>query len=99
MSAKFILFLIVGRVLIWIAQKFAKDNEIKIQFINKLLSCSLCAGVWIYTILSAIFHFNALIDFPYIPAVTELVVGCFSSALMFFVEQGWRSWNEPIVIE
>lgn len=99
MSSGYILFLVVGRLLIFTGQKFASQNEIKIKFLNKLLSCSFCTGVWVYTIMSALLRYYVFEDLaPYIPLLSELIAGCFSSALVFYLESGWKANHEVIVI-
>lgn len=99
MSAGYILFLIVGRVLIFIGNKFAKQNEINIKFLNRLLSCPLCLGVWVYTIMSTLLRYYVFEDFaPYVPVLSELVAGCFSSALVYYLENGYKSLHEVIIV-
>lgn len=99
MSAGYILFLIVGRVLIFIGNKFVKQNEINIKFLNRLLSCPLCLGVWVYTIMSALLRYYVFEDFaPYTPVLSELIAGCFSSALVYYLENGYKSLYEVIVV-
>lgn len=99
MSAGYILFLIVGRLLIFIGSKFYKQNEINIKFFNKLFSCNLCLGVWVYMIMSALLGYYVFSDFaPYVPVLSELMAGCFSSAMVFYLENGYRSLHEVVVI-
>jgi hypothetical protein len=99
MTAGYLLFLIVGRLFIFLGNKFVENNEIKIKFLNKLLSCPLCLGVWVYTILSAITGYYVFEDFvSYKIIFSELAAGCFSAALVYYVEMGWRSLHEVIVV-
>lgn len=99
MSASYLLFLVVGRVLIFIGTKFVEQNEVKIKFLNRLLSCPLCLGVWVYTIMSALLHYYVFTDFVhYIPVFSELAAGCFSSLLVHYVVTGYRSLHEVVVI-
>jgi hypothetical protein len=99
MSAGYLLFLVIGRVFIFIGNKFVQQNEVKIKFLNRLLSCSLCTGVWVYTIMSWLLGYYVFEDWsPYVPFVSELAAGCFSSLLVYYVEHGWRSLYEVIVV-
>jgi hypothetical protein len=97
MNPEYLVFLAIGELLIFFGVKFAKDNEIKIKFFEKLLSCRLCLGVWVYTVLSAILRVQVF-DFMYVPALSELITGCVSSFMMFFFVIGWKSYNEIVVI-
>lgn len=99
MTAGYLLFLVIGRLLIFIGQKFVTQNEVKIKFINRLFACQLCLGVWVYTIMSAITRYYVFTDWTsYIPVFAELAAGCFSSYLVYLVETGWRSLHEVIEI-
>ena len=99
MSAGYLLFLVVGRLLIFVGGKFYRQNNIDIKFFNKLFSCNLCLGVWVYTIMSALLGYYVFEDFtPYTPAFSELAAGCFSSALVFYLENGYRSIHEVVVV-
>jgi hypothetical protein len=102
MRIEYIIFVLIGRLLIFFAQKFFKQNELEkrtFPFVQRLFSCNLCLGVWAYTILAFIFRLNALNELPYIPVLTELITGCVTSYLVHVIEMGWRSENEVIVIK
>ncbi len=99
MTAGYLVFLVIGRLLVFFAMKFIKDNEVKNKFINRLFSCSLCTGWWVYTILSAVTGYFIFEDWsPYIPVLAELATGGFSAALVYYVEMGYKSLHETIVI-
>jgi hypothetical protein len=97
MNPEYLVFLLVGELLIFFGGKFAKDNEIKIKFFNKLFSCNLCLGVWVYTLLSLVLRVQVF-DFIYIPVLSELITGCVSSFLVFLLIAGWKSYHEIVVI-
>lgn len=97
MNPEYLVFLVIGELLIFFGRKFVKDNEIKIKFFSKLFSCRLCLGVWVYTILSTILGVQVF-DFVYVPALSELITGCVSSFVMFLLVAGWKSYNEIVVI-
>lgn len=99
MTAEYLLFLVIGRLLIFIGNKFVSQNEIKNKFINKLFSCNLCLGVWVYSLMSWLTGYYVFYDWTsYIPVFAELAAGCFSSYLVYLVEIGWRSLHEVIEI-
>lgn len=99
MSAGYLLFLVVGRIFIFLGSKFVRDNEIKTKFLNRLLSCPLCLGVWVYTIMSFVTGYYVFEDFvSYIPLFSELAAGCFSALLVYYVEMGWRSLHEVVIV-
>lgn len=99
MTAEYLLFLVVGRLLIFIGKKFVEQNNIKIQFINRLFRCNLCLGVWVYTLMSWLTGYYVFHDWTsYIPVFAELAAGCFSSYLVYLVENGWKSLHEVIVV-
>jgi len=98
-TAEYILFLVIGRLLIFIGQKFVSQNEIKNKFINRLFECRLCLGVWVYSVMSWFTRFYVFYDWiPHIPVLSELAAGCFSAYLVYLIETGWRSLYEVIEV-
>lgn len=98
MSAGYLLFLCIGRLLIFIGAKFVQINEIKIPFLQKLASCLLCSGVWVYTLFSFLTGYIILEDWTVVPILSQVITGCFSAYLVYLVESGWKSMNEVIII-
>ena len=98
MTAGFLFFLVVGRVLIFVGQKFASQNNIKIKFLHKLFSCNLCLGIWVYTIMSFLTGYHVFEDLRYMPVFAELATGCLASVFAFYLERGYRSVHEVIVV-
>ena len=98
MTAEFLLFLGVGKLLIYLGQKFIHSNA-KNEFINKLFACDLCLGVWIYSILAMMYKINILSDvFPYIPIVSGIIAGCVASFVVHLATIGWKTKFEVIEI-
>ena len=98
MLSDFVLYLGVGRLIIYIVQKFVSDAT-KIELLNKWASCDLCSGVWIYTALAFLLNVKILSDiFPYIPIASEFITGCVSSFLMHLLVLGWKSKFDVVVI-
>lgn len=98
MSGWYILFLVVGRLLIYLARKFVVTNDVKIGFIVRLTDCVLCSGTWVYTLLSLFTGYVILSDWTQIPLISNIVTGCVSAYLVFLLESGYRSQYEIIVI-
>jgi len=98
MSSSFIIFLFVGKLLIFLAKKFTESNELK-GFIGRLFTCELCSGVWSFTILSLLLGENLFTDFFYVPLLSELITGGATSLMMHLLTLGWKSQFEVIVIE
>ena len=99
MTAGYILFLVIGRILIFFGNKFVEQNEIKIKFLNRLFSCPLCLGVWVYTIMSFLTGYYVFGDWiSYVPVLSELAAGCFSSLLVHLVVTGYKTLYEVVVI-
>lgn len=98
MTAGFLAFLGVGKLIIYILNKFLSDN-INNKFVNNLVSCELCSGVWIYTLIAIIYKINILSDiFPYVPVLSGVITGCFASFIMHLLTLGWKTKFEVIVI-
>ena len=98
MTVEFVIFLGVGKLVIYTLQKFLSDN-VSNKFVNNLVSCDLCLGVWIYTALATIYRINILTDvFPYIPVLSQLIIGCVASFVMHLLSLGWREKFSVIVI-
>jgi len=97
MTAGYLLFLVIGRLLIFFGNKFA--NEVKIKFLNRLLSCSLCSGWWIYSIMSWLTGYYVFEDWTsYIPVFSEIAAGAFSSYLVYLIETGYKSLHEVVIV-
>lgn len=98
MLGSFVAYLGIGRLMIYIAQKFISDAT-KIELLSKWASCDLCAGVWIYSALAYFLNIQILSDIlPYVPFVTEVVTGCASSMIMHLLVIGWREKFSVLVI-
>jgi len=98
MSANYLLFLAIGRLLIFLGAKFIENNKIKMDFLNRLASCVLCSGVWVYTLLSFVSGYIVLDDWTNIFILSQVVTGCFSAYLMYLLENGWKSTHEVIIV-
>lgn len=100
--SSWIIYLIIGKILIYIWQQFPLPEFAgKWEKINKLHTCSLCSGVWIFTLLS-FFGINIFQLFGikvYIPIMTEIITGSVSSFIVFIFSQGWKYTFEAVIIK
>lgn len=93
-------YTVLGLVIIFFAQRFYKANLqkhfTKDGFIDKLISCRLCLGFWVYFVLACIFNaqsvkINVLDGFVYLPIITEVFDGMGFSFLAYLLVAGWKA--------
>ena len=95
MSVEFLLYVAVGKLMIYLAQKSLSN----VQSLEKLVSCDLCVGVWIYTILSGLFQIRLLEDvYWYVPLVSELITGSIVSYLVHLLTIGFKEKHLPVIV-
>ncbi len=99
MYLSYILYLLVGRLLIYIGMKFPPLAESRYKFIREMFNCDLCLGVWVYTVLSAGMGEYLFTEQFYFPLISELVTGCFTAFITHVFMIGWREKFQIIVIE
>lgn len=98
---KWILFIVLGRLIIHIWQQFYLPKFLaKIEWFVKLHECDLCSGVWIYAILSMFLGVDVLsiLIFDYVPLVSEVLTGIVVSWLVHIFVLGWRAKYEVVVV-
>lgn len=74
----------------------------KIRPIAKLHICDLCAGVWIYGVLSFFMGLDLLevLGFSYVPLISELVTGGMVSFVVHVFTLGWKEkFRNTLIIE
>lgn len=98
MSSSFLAYLLIGRVFIFLGEKFATGNGLK-GFIGRLLLCPLCLGFWIYSILSIISGIQILSDFPVNPVLSSFITGALSTFGVYVFSAGWSSLFSVIEIK
>lgn len=100
MTGEFLVYVAVGRLLIWVGQTFfAETFKVKSRVLHKLVSCDLCLGVWVYTVLAYFFKITILKDlFFYTPLLSELYTGVAVSFAMHLIVMGWREKFDTVVI-
>ena len=95
MSVEFLVYVVIGKLLIYLSGK-AFGN---VGFLDILMSCDLCSGVWIYTILAGLFQIRLLEDvYWYVPLVSELITGCVVSYLVHLLTIGFREKHLPVIL-
>ena len=109
MTPQYVIFLLVGKLLIYVGQLFYRSccvkqiylspnaTQHKKGFFEKLFECDLCLGVWIYGILALGTGINVEV-LPYAMLLSELITGCVSSFLMHLLTLGWKAKFEVVVI-
>ena len=88
-----LIFAVVGRLLILLGMRFHLPERIeKIQWIALLHGCSLCMGMWIYSGLAYFMKIDMLTEFHfwYVPVISELVTGAFTTFVVWIFEAGYR---------
>ena len=91
--SNWIIFLIVGRVLVYLWQSFPLPEFLENnRIIHKFHICDLCSGVWLYGILSFFMGLSLLqaLGFSYVPLVSEVVTGGLISFVVHIFLIGWR---------
>ena len=100
MTIGFLVYVAIGKLLVFIGQKFLLDNLFQTpQFLKRLFSCDLCLGVWVYTLLSGILRVFLFTDvYGYVPLLSELITGCSISFLVHLLSLGWKSKFEVVIV-
>ena len=97
MTAEYLIYLGIGKLIIYLGQKFIHDT--KITFVDRLFACDLCLGSWVYVALALCFKITILSDtMPYVAFLSQVVAGLFSSFLMHLIHLGWKEKFEVIII-
>jgi len=93
-------FLLVGRLVVFVLQKFP---FIKIPFIGnlfkegkfleQLFGCDLCLGVWVYAFLSYLFQVDFVKDIfgKDIVVINSLITGMIASFVVYIFAIGWNT--------
>jgi len=95
---EFAIYAIIGRILIYILQKFPLTFWIakKWDFLNDLVHCDLCLGVWVYWGLALILGVNIT---NRVPIIEELIIGAVTSFVVWVFMEGMSSKFGTIYLE
>lgn len=97
MIVEFIIFSLVGKLIIFFVQTFPL-SKLPIfgelfkngKFLHDLVSCDLCLGFWVYLGLSFMTGTTITESYNYPPYVSEVVTAMFASFVMHMVTIGWN---------
>ena len=103
MILSYIVYASIGRLIIFILQRFPLKKIPFLfndgSFLQELFSCDLCLGVWVYTILAYIMQIDVLEGwFGYYPVINEFITGAITSMLVHLVRVGWQTEFTETVI-
>jgi hypothetical protein len=97
-DVQLILLILVGKTCIYTIQKFPLVQKIKMPFLNRLFSCPLCLGVWVYFFLAVLFRVALFKSVFYFPVVSELVTGAIVSLAVHLFSIGFQEVFGTLVI-
>jgi hypothetical protein len=96
-----IAYIFIGKLFIYLwgifpLPQFLEENKI----INKLHTCSLCSGVWIYSVLSFFMGMSLLnvLGFTDVLIVSQLITGGAISFVVHIFSVGWRDFFAPDIV-
>lgn len=98
MEISYLLYLLLGQLLIYFGMKFPYFRDSKFSYVKQLFSCSECLGVFIFTGLSIVMGEHLFGNLFYFPLVSEVITGTFSSFLMHLLTIGWREKFFVVII-
>ena len=101
---EFIWFAVIGKIVIFVLQRFPFKKLPWIgnwfkedKFLGELFGCDLCLGVWVYSILAIFFRYN-VIPYFYLPIISWILTGMATSFVVFVFSNGWKALFSTIVI-
>lgn len=97
---RWILFAILGRLVIHLWMLFHLPKWMKNDWVDKLHGCDLCSGVWVYTLLSFFLETDLLelVGFEHVPVVGAIITGIIVSWTVHIFVLGWKSKYEIVVV-
>lgn len=100
MSARYLLYAVVGKIFIYLIQKFPASEWLssKSKTLERLIRCGLCLGFWVYLVLAFVMRVNAFVEFRQ-PIVNEFVTAAVTTMLVHLVSIGWMEQFGTVVIE
>ena len=96
---QYVIYAVIGKLFIYTLQKFPLVRDIKNKFVHELIECDYCLGVWVFSILSYLFHLVLFREYIYFPIISELATGVITSFLVHLINIGWREKFGTIVVE
>ena len=99
MYISYILYCVIGKLLIYLGMKFPPFINSRFTFIRELFACDECLGVWVYVFLSFAMNEVLFQEYIYLPVIGNIITGAVTSFLIHLVSLGWKSKFEVIVID
>jgi hypothetical protein len=100
----FIEFAVVGKILIFLFQKFPKNSLPFIgklfregKFLDELFSCDLCLGFWIFFGLAFLFEVD--ITGIGVPFFSEFIAGAVTTFIVHIFSVGWNAKFQNYIVE
>lgn len=96
-----LIYAALGRLIIFVIQSFPMPKKIKEHpFFGKLYACDFCLGVWVFSFMAFFVKIDLLTEFGffYVPFVSEVVTGMFTSLFVHLVRLGWHTKFDVVVI-
>jgi len=98
-TISFIVYVVIGKLAIYLGQKFPYFINSKFEFVRKLFECDLCLGCWAYFLLAVFLKIRLLDDvYVYVPLISEIITGCFTSFAVHIFSIGWRERFSTVII-
>lgn len=93
--SKLFFYIAIGKLSIYFIQIFPPVELLyrvpKIgKYLEKLIECDLCLGVWVYWFLAFFFSVNYMQEWFYVPVLCELLTGAITSFIMHLISIGWK---------
>lgn len=102
MITAFLVYALVGKIIIFLLQKFPKHKLPIIgklfregKFLDELFSCSLCLGFWIYSGLGYLLDVNLVGEFLF----SEFITGAVTTFVVWVFSEGWHSLFTEYTLE
>ena len=106
MLSQIIGFLLVGRLVIFVLQKFPFRKVIFIgrlfeegKFLEQLFACDLCLGLWTYFLLALLMKMNIVYELTSIEVLSQFLTGAIASFLVHIFSLGWHTKFSVIIVQ
>lgn len=89
---KLVKFAVFGKILLYLVQNFipAQDLAGKSVYVEKLFSCDLCLGTWLFSLLAYLVGYDAFELGERKSPIRFFLTGAFISFITHLVSIGWR---------
>lgn len=84
----FIDFLVIGRLIMFLARKSPYFVNVKWDFLKQLFECDLCLGTWVYSLMALAFRVSIPLSMGYVPILSEFITGAVCAFFMWVFMAG-----------